>query len=447
MTRELFGTDGIRGRALQWPLDAPTLRRFGSALVQWIGGDDRQPRFLMGGDTRGSTNTLAGWIAEGVHGAGGTVTWGGVLPTPAVSILLRDGDFDAGIVISASHNPPEDNGVKVLYASGSKTSEATEVELEAAIRRTETRPGPPLPPVQKGLLDRYREQLLGTLPTSRPLDGLHIVLDAANGAASGLADEVLIRLGATVTSIASRPDGTNINAGVGAAAPEALAAKVVELGADGGLALDGDADRSILVDETGSILDGDDQILAWALDLDRRNRLPNKRVVATIMSNEGLHQALATNGIELVRCSVGDRAVWETMSRTGAALGGEQSGHIICSHLAVTGDGLLTGTQLLTQAARSGRPLSRLSPLCRLPQILINVPVGERRPFEDIEAVRKLHRDIERQLEGCGRVLLRYSGTEKLARVMLEGEDESAIRAHAEELAEAIRHALPTHAP
>lgn len=443
MARELFGTDGIRGRALEWPLDDETLRRLGVALVRLMADGDPKPSFLIGGDTRSSTETLADWLSVGIQGAGGSVTWGGVLPTPAVSHLLRMGTCTAGIVISASHNPAEDNGVKVLSASGEKISEISEELLEDELKGASATAGPGLPEMRPGLIDRYRDRVLGSLENPRPLEGLYLVLDAANGAASGLAEEILETMGARVTSIASNPDGMNINRNVGAASPQLLSETVARLGADGGLALDGDADRAVLVDEKGRIFDGDDLLLAWATNLNEEGRLPNKKIVATVMSNFGLETGLAAQNIDLVRCQVGDRAVWETMTRTGSALGGEQSGHVICSHLSVTGDGLLTGTHLLALSARSGRPLSELSNLQRLPQVLINVKVGQRRPFEEIPKVRSLLKSIESTLAGNGRVLLRYSGTERLARVMLEGENDASIHALAEELADLIRHALP----
>ena len=443
MARELFGTDGIRGRALEWPLDEPTMHRLGVALTRMMAGGDPKPSFLIGGDTRASTETLADWLSVGIQAAGGTVTWGGVLPTPAVSHLLRIGSCTAGIVISASHNPAEDNGVKVLSAGGEKISETVEELLEDELKRSPAASGPGLPAMRPGLLDRYRAMVLKSLEDPRPLEGLHLVLDAANGAASGLADEILETMGAKVTAIASAPDGTNINKNVGAASPGQLSEAVIRLGADGGLALDGDADRAVLVDEKGRILDGDDLLLAWARNLNAEGRLPGHTIVATVMSNFGLETGLSAQGIGLLRCSVGDRAVWETMARSGAALGGEQSGHIICSHLSVTGDGLLTGTQILALAAKSGRPLSELSDLQRLPQILINVKVGRRRPFEEMPEIRSLLESVETTLAGSGRVLLRYSGTEPLARVMLEGEDKDQIHTLAEELAEAIKKALP----
>lgn len=443
MARELFGTDGIRGRALEWPLDEPTLKRLGNALVQMAAGDPK-PSFLIGGDTRASTETLANWLSVGIQAAGGSVTWGGVLPTPAVSYLLRQGSCTAGIVISASHNPAEDNGVKVLTADGKKISESMEELLEDELKRASASSGPGLPLIRPGLLDRYRARILESFEdTPQPLQGLHLVLDAANGAASGLADEVLETLGAKVTSIASDPDGRNINRSVGAASPAQLAEAVTRFGADGGFALDGDADRAILVDENGQILDGDDLLLAWGKSLHKEGRLPGNQVTATVMSNFGLESGLASEGIRLLRCAVGDRPVWESMARHGAALGGEQSGHIICSHLSVTGDGLLTGTHVLALAAKSGRPLSELSNLQRLPQVLINVRVGRRQPFEDLQEIQSLLKSIESTIEGRGRVLLRYSGTEPLVRVMLEGEDDQEIQGFAQDLADAIARALP----
>lgn len=443
MTRKLFGTDGIRGRAYQSPLDESTVLRLGASLAKNIESAAAAPRFLVAGDTRESTETLARWLSGGILGAGGRVSWAGVLPTPAVSLLLRDGEWDAGIVISASHNPAADNGIKVLDRGGEKISRDLERHIEHALPGQPVAAGHRLPNLEPNLGGLYRQEILRTLPAARPLAGMRLVLDAANGAASGLAEEILSELGAEVTAIASAPDGSNINAGFGAAFPAALAAAVASCAADGGLALDGDADRAILVDETGAILDGDDIILAWARELKLQRRLPHDRVVATVMSNFGLEAALRSEGMSLIRCSVGDRAVRQTMVEHGAALGGEQSGHIICSHFGVTGDGILTGIQLLALAAGSGRRLSELSNLKRLPQILVNVRVGRRHPFEDLTEVATTLRQTEDCLGDRGRVLLRYSGTEPLARVMIEGEDQAEITVLAEAVAEAIRRSLP----
>ncbi|NOZ79329.1 MAG: phosphoglucosamine mutase [Acidobacteria bacterium] len=441
MTR-MFGTDGIRGRALKPPLDEATLRKLGFSLAREL-ATASQPHVLLAGDTRASTRALAVWIAEGFQAAGGTVTWAGVLPTPAVSHLLRQGGYSAGVVISASHNPADDNGVKVLAASGEKAPEAVERRLEyllETVRVTGVRPG--MPAVDRSLKDRYLQIVERTHARRHPLAGMHIVVDAAHGAASGLATELLHRLGARVTEIACSPDGTNINLECGATAPGRLAEEVVSRGADGGLALDGDADRAILVDERGSVLDGDDILLAWARQLKDGEKLPGRRIVATVMSNFGLEAALARDGIELIRSPVGDRSVWEAMRANGAVLGGEQSGHIICSHHGVTGDGLITGSHVLAIASMTGRPVSMLSDLVRVPQVLINVPVSRKEPFERIPGVQRVLTEAQSQLEGRGRVLLRYSGTEPLARVMVEGDEDRLIRRWADELAQAIDRAL-----
>jgi phosphoglucosamine mutase len=271
---------------------------------------------------------------------------------------------------------------------------------------------------------------------------MHIVLDCANGAASTIGPIFLERLGARVTAINASPDGCNINSDCGATAPQGLVARVCDTGADAGIALDGDADRSILVDERGRLLDGDDILLAWARHLKRSDRLSGNAVVATVMSNFGLERALAGDGIATVRCPVGDRSVWLAMVEGGIALGGEQSGHVICSHYSVSGDGLLTGSHVLAIAASRGRPVSELSDIRRLPQLLINVPVAERRPFDELPGLSAELTAVGARLEGRGRVLLRYSGTEPLARVMVEGEDAAEIDELAGRLADAVRREL-----
>lgn len=433
----LFGTDGIRARAFEAPLDEITVRRLGAVVAETLDGGSRH--VLLAGDTRASTETLARWFGGGFQAAGGAITWGGVLPTPAVSQLVRSGPYDAGVVISASHNPAHDNGIKILGANGEKLADEAERHIEARIVSIRPPGDVELPPVDRSLAERYLAHLNASVGDQRPLAGLRLVVDAANGAASGLAEELLGRLGARVTAIASSPDGTNINDGCGATAPARLVATVLAEGADGGLALDGDADRGILVDESGRVLDGDDVLLAWARQLAAGEILPGRKVVATVMSNFGLEVALRQERIHLIRCAVGDRWVWTAMREHGAALGGEQSGHVICSHFGVSGDGLLTGIQLLVVATRRGIPLSRLSDLQRLPQVLINVPVQRKTPFDSLPKVRTELAGTEQRLVGRGRVLLRYSGTEPLARVMIEGDDAAEIDALARQLAETIR--------
>jgi phosphoglucosamine mutase len=438
----LFGTDGIRGRAYEPPLDEDTVRRLGVALAEDLALQCPKPMILLAGDTRASTNDLASWLGSSFQAAGGSVTWAGVLPTPAVSQLLRHADCAAGVVISASHNPAEDNGIKILGRGGEKLADDIERHIEGRIAEVSPASGPHLPAIDGSLGERYLDLLVASHATERPLAGLHIVIDAANGAGSAFGSTLLERLGANVSSIASAPDGHNINSGCGATAPQMLAEKVVELGADGGLALDGDADRALLVDESGTVLDGDDILLAWARRLQTDGGLPGSRVVATVMSNFGLEKALDSDGMGVIRCSVGDREVWMTMKEHGAALGGEQSGHIICSHYGVSGDGMLTGTHVLAIAADRGIPVSGLSDLVRLPQVLLNVEVARKRPFEELPRVSNELAAAEQRLDQRGRVLLRYSGTERLARVMVEGEDSDEIQTLANRIADAIRSEL-----
>ena len=435
----LFGTDGIRGRAFEPPLDEDTIRRLGAALAAGLAEECPQTHILLAGDTRASTPSLAEWLASSFQAAGGKVTWAGVLPTPAVSRLLREGDCAAGVVISASHNPARDNGIKILAPGGEKLADERERQLEASIPGSPVEIGPGLPAIDESLAERYLDLLVASHLTTDPLAGLHIVVDAANGAASKIARPFFERLGARVTAIASEPDGHNINADCGATAPERLAKSVIELGADAGLALDGDADRAVLVDELGSILNGDDILLAWARALRADSQLPGGQVVATVMSNFGLERMLCEEGMRLIRCPVGDRAVWLAMTEHGATLGGEQSGHIICSHYGVSGDGLLTGSHLLAIAADRGVPVSELSDLERLPQVLVNVAVTRKLPLAELPRVSSELAHVYETLDGRGRVLLRYSGTESLARVMIEGEDADEIQTLANRIAESIR--------
>jgi phosphoglucosamine mutase len=438
----LFGTDGIRGRAYEPPLDEDTVRRLGVALAEDLALQCPEPRILLAGDTRASTTDLARWLGSSFQAAGGSVTWAGVLPTPAVSHLLRQDDCAAGVVISASHNPAEDNGIKILGPGGEKLADEIERHIEGRIDEVTAVTGPDLPSIDDSLGVRYLDLLSASHAADQPLAGLHIVVDAANGAGSGFARALLERLGSRVSTIASEPDGHNINADCGATAPQRLAQRVLECGADGGLALDGDADRALLVDEAGTVLDGDDILLAWARKLRKDGGLPDGRVVATVMSNFGLERALGDDGMGIIRCPVGDREVWMTMKEHGAALGGEQSGHIICSHYGVSGDGLLTGTHLLAIAAERGVPVSDLSDIVRLPQVLVNVRVSRKLPFEELPHVSRELSEAELRLDQRGRVLLRYSGTERLARVMVEGEDGDEIQTLADRIAEALRSEL-----
>jgi phosphoglucosamine mutase len=361
-------------------------------------------------------------VGGAFSGAGGEVHWAGVLPTPAVSHLLRDrGGFGAGVVVSASHNPAADNGVKLVGSAGSKLPVQDEVRLEEELASmAPVVPVLPLPQPEGSWRLRYLDLLLASLPR-RPLAGIHLVVDAANGAAAPVAREFFTALGAEVLLIHAEPDGTNINERCGALFPEILAREVRSAHADAGAALDGDADRAILVTGTGRVLDGDDGLLVWARALAGAGRLPHRKVVATVMSNLGLEVALKRDEITLVRCPVGDREVWETMQREGAVLGGEQSGHLICSHHAV--------------ARRSGRTIEALADLERFPQVLLNVRVAARRPVEEVPQFAEAVRAAEARLAGNGRVFVRYSGTEPLLRIMVEAAGEAQARETAEQLA------------
>jgi phosphoglucosamine mutase len=442
MKLRLFGTDGIRGPTYAPPLDEATVRRLGAALAAELGSDRDRPHLLLAGDTRASTETLARWLGGSFQAAGGRVTWGGVLPTPAVSHLLRTGSWAAGVVISASHNPSRDNGIKVLAPSGEKIADAVEHRLELRLDETPVLQGPDLPPSDHELCERYLGLVVASHDRPRPLAGMTVAVDAAHGAASGLAEALFERLGARVVAVASQPDGSNINAGCGATCPSHVANAVRHHRAHAGVALDGDADRAILVDADGHTLDGDDILLAWGRALLAEERLPGRRLVATVMSNFGLERALARDGIAVQRCPVGDRSVWLAMREHRAALGGEQSGHVICAHHSVTGDGLVTATHLLALAVAGGRDLATLSDLERMPQVLVNVPVVRKTPFDQLPEVRAELAGGQSLLSGRGRILLRYSGTEPLARVMVEGEDALEIEILAARLADSLRRAL-----
>ncbi len=446
MTR-LFGTDGIRGAALHPPLDRPTVTRLGAALAGHLREAGLPAAILVAGDTRASTPVLASWLLGGFARAGGEATWGGVLPTPAVSRLLRHrGGYGAGVIVSASHNPAGDNGIKLVTAGGTKWAVEEEDLLEQRLLSITANGGDAtLPGADPALRAEYVRRVVETLPAGA-LSGLRLVLDAAHGAASGVAEEVFDRLGAAVEVINAAPDGTNINDGCGAVHPQGLAAAVRGRGVDAGVAFDGDADRAVLVTGRGRVLDGDDVLYVWGRALQRDGRLPNDGVVATVMSNMGLEAGLAETGIRLVRCPVGDRDVWDAMVREGIALGGEQSGHVICAHHAVTGDGLLTAAHVLAVARARGGALEDVATMEHFPQVLVNVPVSVRRAVEDVVELRDGIREVEAALDGHGRVFVRYSGTEPLLRIMVEAatrEDAESASAHLVGLAR--RHLAPTH--
>ncbi|HWC71788.1 MAG TPA: phosphoglucosamine mutase [Actinomycetota bacterium] len=440
MTERLFGTDGVRGLA-GIELTEDLAYRLGRAAVAVLGrGVEGPPSFVIGRDPRDSGEWLEDALVEGIREAGGDVFVAGVEPTPAIAFLTTDLGASSGVVISASHNPPEYNGIKFFDDAGMKLPDELEDEIEAAMgqrsgpreRSGETRP------VGDGR-ERYLAHLVDA--AGGRLDGLRVVVDCANGAASDVAPVLLRRLGAEVHPIHADPDGKNINVGCGALYPEVVAADVVRLGADAGVSHDGDADRALFADATGAIVDGDQVLAACAVALRDRGALARDTVVTTVMANLGFHHAMREAGIEVVSSKVGDRYVLEDMVRTGAMLGGEQSGHLIFRDRATTGDGLLTAVRFLSLAAASGRSVAELaSVMHRYPQRMINVEVADRSVAET-DAVRGAVAEAEAALGLDGRVLVRPSGTEPLVRVMVEAETGSLATEHAERIAGAIRSA------
>jgi phosphoglucosamine mutase len=435
VSRQLFGTDGIRGVAGQAPLDPVTVYAFGAALGCWVRNHGREPAALIGMDTRESGPWLAAHVAGGLASEGVRSDFAGLITTPGVAWLTRHDDFVAGVMISASHNPYQDNGLKVFGHSGYKLPDEAELALEQQIFQLCSDGIAPQPMelrVEDNLDESYLDYLVSTMPAR--LDGYRIVLDCGHGAASYLAPSLLERLGVSVVRAGCSPDGRNINLDCGALHVEGLTRAVVEHSAHAGFAFDGDADRCIAVSSSGRVIDGDRMLLLAA------RRLRVHTVVATVMSNLGLEKALASEGIALVRTPVGDKYVLEEMMRRGAVLGGEQSGHIIFLDHATTGDGLLTALRVLEAMQSSGRGLDELtSGFESYPQRLVNVRVKERRPLIDLPAVTAKVREAEAELGGNGRVLLRFSGTEPLARVMVEGPTEAIVDRLSSELAEAIQ--------
>jgi len=457
-------------------------------------GEGLQPQVVLGGDTRESTAEICAWLAAGLSAGGVAVRYAGVIPTPGVSFLAGDLGAAAGVVVSASHNPYPDNGIKLLDGRGFKWSEADEMELEERLRAAAgsggsgsgsgsgasggsgsggaaagtppaawaavARLAPSAPPApEPDLRERYLRHLAATVEggagapataataataeaaparpaAGLPLAGMRVVLDTGHGAASGYAGELFARLGAEVTVLCAAPDGRNVNLGCGSTSPESVAAAVVAAGARLGAAFDGDADRCILADERGEVRDGDAILYLWATRLREEGRLVPPAIVATSMTNLGLERALARHGIAVVRCGVGDRLVAETMRRDGILLGGEQSGHIVRLDLAATGDGLLTAVQMAALVHGAGRPLSELlAGFRRYPQTLVNVRVARKPDLATLPRVAAAARAVEDELGADGRLVLRYSGTEPLARVMIEGPDQETIETLAGQLA------------
>jgi phosphoglucosamine mutase len=441
----LFGTDGVRGVAGQYPLDHETIRRLGAALVRALPGGGARARLLVGRDTRESGSWLETELAHGAAGQGASVTSGGVLPTPAVAFLTRTQGFDLGVVISASHNPFEDNGIKVFSGRGEKFTESVEREVEAIVADPSWRPrdGSTAAVAPSDLVEAYLEHLQAVFPNPPRLGRFAIAVDCANGATSLLAPTLFRRLGLDPVVIADAPDGRNINLRCGSTHPEQLAETVLAGGCQFGVAFDGDGDRAIFADHRGRVVDGDAVLLMCARQLLKEGRLRGNAVVATVMSNIGLELALRRLGIELVRCPVGDKYVMEAMRDRDLALGGEQSGHIIFSDYLFTGDGLCTALNVLRVVALTGRTLAELSDdLVTYPQVLLNIRVREKVDWRKISSIQTVVNRVEQRVADTGRVLIRYSGTEPLLRVMIEGEHEEEIRAWAEEIAQAVRNEL-----
>jgi phosphoglucosamine mutase len=442
MPERLFGTDGVRGRAGVPPLDPLTVRRLGAALVRALPRASSEHRLLVGRDTRESGEWIGRELAFGASRVGCHVTSAGVISTPAIAYLTREGRFDAGVVISASHNPFEDNGIKVFSGAGEKFTERIEQEIEREVADSSwTVPDGEAPAVlDEDLSGPYLEHARSALPGAGDLGALRVAIDCANGATTHLAPRLFAELGFEVELFGCSPDGRNINLACGSTHPAPLADAVVARGCRLGIAFDGDGDRAIFVDHRGRVVDGDAIMLLAARHLQATGRLRNDAIVATVMSNIGLEIALRENGIGLVRCPVGDKYVMEEMIARDIALGGEQSGHIIFSDFLYTGDGLVTALNVLQVMAATGRELADLaSQLTTYPQILLNVRVRAKRDLAGVPPVAAVMADVERRLGGTGRLLVRYSGTEPLLRIMLEGQDQGQIRSWAEEIAAEVR--------
>jgi phosphoglucosamine mutase len=455
----LFGTDGVRGHAGEYPLDHPTVRRLGVALVRVLARrresgsavresnpESRSPSgalsILVGRDTRESGGWIEAELAHGASGEGAEVTSAGIVPTPAVAYLTRSGTYDAGVVISASHNPYGDNGIKVFSGKGEKFTERVEREVEAIVADGSwtARSGEPGPVPRADLVGAYLDHLRAVFPEATSLKQFRLGVDCANGATTTVAPELLEGLGLDIVVIGNQPDGRNINLNCGSTHPELLARAVVERGCQMGVAFDGDGDRAIFVDHSGRIVDGDAVLLMCGAQLQREGRLKGNAIVATVMSNIGLELALRALGIDLVRTDVGDKYVMEEMQKRGLSLGGEQSGHVIFSDYLFTGDGLCTALNVLRTVALSGRSLSDLaSDLTTYPQVLMNVRVRDKVPLTTVAPIADAMARVEANVAGHGRLLVRYSGTEPVLRVMLEGKDQEEIRRWGQEIVDVVR--------
>lgn len=444
----LFGTDGIRGVANEPPLTPDLAYRVGRELVATLAAQrgSEQVRVVIGRDTRRSGPLLEAAMVAGLLSAGADCFSVGVLPTPGIALLTRALEAHGGIVLSASHNPFQDNGIKLFSSEGTKFPDAWEAQIESRLAGEDTAPR-----ARGGAIghlvvyDRAEKYYVDFLTRCFPLElaGLTIVLDCAHGATYRVAPSVFRRLGARVITTCARPDGTNINAGCGALHPDGLCHRLRAAHADIGFAFDGDGDRLISVDHLGETRDGDFALAIAGRHMAERGRLKANTVVTTVMANLGLDEALTTAGIRIVKTQVGDRYVHEEMARIGANLGGEQSGHLLFPDHAPTGDGILSALAVLAVMRETGETLASLAGCMRkFPQVLVNVPVSRKPPIESMTGLVDRIRAFEGEMNGTGRILVRYSGTEPLARVMIEGADQTRIRVMADELAAAIRREL-----
>jgi len=445
---KLFGTDGIRGEAGKYPIIQETVIKIGQAVAATVKEGDGE-RIIIGHDGRLSALMIEEALVEGICSMGVDVVLTGLIPTPAIAFLTRSLKMAAGIVISASHNPFQDNGIKIFSPGGCKLDQKIEAGIEALIF------SPSFPGDLPGLKsrgkssrlddgnERYLEFLRGTVPEEFSLEGVSIVLDCSNGATSMVAPEIFTRLGARVTTLFAAPDGKNINSGCGSQQPRELAREVIKRRADIGLAFDGDGDRLIAVDEKGGIISGDRMIFICGRKMRRDDRLPHDLVVCTVMSNLGLHHALSEYGINREITDVGDRHVMERMKETGSALGGEDSGHLIFLDQHTTGDGILSALQLLVAIKGEGKTLSELAAgMTVLPQMLLNVPVREKPDISNIPDIAREISAVEEELGDSGRVLVRYSGTQLLCRVMVEGPTVEITQKSCERIVEVIKKTL-----
>jgi phosphoglucosamine mutase len=444
--RRLFGTDGIRGVANRHPMTPELVLRVGRAVASLFRNSKRRHRILIGRDTRLSGPMIEDALVAGICSMGVDALTVGVLPTPAVAFLTMDMKADAAIMISASHNPFEDNGIKIFQGNGLKLPDAAEARIEALIaseRLGESAPSGAAIGRSSAIFGadgRYAVFLKNAFPKALSLEGLKIVVDCANGAGYRIAPLVLEELGAEVIPLGNSPDGRNINLKCGAMHPEIVAAAVRKHRAHAGIALDGDADRVIFADEKGNVVDGDHLMAICAIDLKARRQLRKNTVVATVMSNMGFEIAMRQAGIKLIRTQVGDRYILECMREKGYNLGGEQSGHLIFLDHTTTGDGILSALQVLAVMKKKGRPLSELAAvMSTLPQVLVNVTVERRRELDEIAVIGQAIADAEKKLAGKGRILVRFSGTQALCRVMIEGPSQKEITAMANELANTIK--------